>query len=312
MKTINRVAILLLMVFTFFACEKDTVQTSKEPYASLDEFFIKNGSSVQQFTMNAENGGTISGSKGASIEFPPNSFQHLNGMPATGNVTISLEEIYKKSDMMLSRISTSSNGDLLKSGGMFSLTVSQNGENLYMADGKSYVATIPASNPDFNMLPYIIAPSDSLNNTNWVMADTSTINDTVAWGIVNVYAKIYFEASSYIWSSNWLGWSNCDHIYPGVNNAPITFSSTDSLNASLQTFLVFEDNSAIILYQVNNQLKYENAPEGYKGVMVALSLKDSGLYAAFVPFTVSDGLQANFTLQPTTTEDFMADLDALN
>src|ERR1051325_7874390 len=108
MKTKLLRSLMIFVISVALSCGKkdETIPTTKEPYGSMSDFFLKNGAATQVFTISASLGGTITGSQGTKITFPSNAFKHFNGNSVSGNVSVVLKEVYKKSDMLLTKIST--------------------------------------------------------------------------------------------------------------------------------------------------------------------------------------------------------------
>ncbi len=298
------------------SCEKNPVTPpeAKEPYASLPEFFAKNGAQYQIFTLDASVGGVITGSEGTKITFPQHAFQFLNGNSVTGNVSISLREVYTKSEMILSQMTTTSFNSPLTSGGMFSLLAYQGSEPLYMASGKSYTAELPSPQPDPAMKAYVLT-ADSAGMT-WVSPPTYEY-DTTGWGTTNYYASLLVEATGYLYTSNYFGWTNCDYPWTSGPVINLSMQGTDAISDySTTLWLIFKGNTAIQIYPSNyipGDFIYDYAPVDSTATLVALGLRDSILYSAFVPVTIGNANQSlNFTLQKTTTDSFKAAIDIFN
>jgi hypothetical protein len=216
--------------------------------------------------------------------------------------------------MLLSDVPTIDSIRPLNSGGMFELTVRQNSETLYMANQQSYTAEMPSANPDPTMIPFF-GGTNAAGNLVWKPADTTINNiDSAAWGVTNYYANLLAEATGYVWTSNWLGLCNSDQNYFNVTETTLTLHSTNSATAyETQVFLVFDGGTMIHVYNGNlNDFPYQYAPVGYHAMVVAVGVQDSSLFSSFTPITISNNQTVDFTLQPTTTDDFKAALDLLN
>lgn len=103
----------------------------------------------QEFTIKAADGGIVTGEQGTKVTFYPNGLLTMDGVPVTGDVTIELVEIYKKSDMLLGRKPTNgrtADGAMstLISGGEFFINATQNGQQLKPANG--FLLTAPVDN----------------------------------------------------------------------------------------------------------------------------------------------------------------------
>jgi outer membrane protein assembly factor BamB len=312
MKNNLLLSLIIFIVGLVFSCGKneDTNPTTREPYGSMSDFFLKNGAPTQVFTLNAASGGLIIGSQGTKITFPSYAFKHHNGTMVTGTISVLLREVYKKSDMLLSNLSTMNNSAPLKSGGMLSITAFQGNEQLYMANGKSYSAELPATVPSNSMRAFI-SSTDSAQGRNWSTIDTS-LNDTTGWGVYNFYATLTSEANSYLYTTNWLGWINCDTWFGSSYPVIIVDATLSNSDYGTVCYLILNDNSAIQLYPSSTSAFSTPAPLDSSGTLIALGVKDSILYSAFVPLTITNNLEVSFTLEPTTTDDFKGALDLLN
>ena len=85
---------------------------------------------AQQFSIDNSRDTLLTGTEGSTLLIPANS---LGG---SRNVIISLKEFYKTSDIVLNKLSTSSNGNQLITGGMVHITASVNGQEVNIQPGK--------------------------------------------------------------------------------------------------------------------------------------------------------------------------------
>jgi hypothetical protein len=121
--------------------EKDAKPPVKiDGQAMLENFNTHVDELTQQFAIDAADGGMITGDQGTKIIFYPNAFLNQDNSPVTGEVTIDLVEIFKKSDMLLSRKPTNGRKpdgtvSTLISGGEFFVNATQNGNQLKPANG---------------------------------------------------------------------------------------------------------------------------------------------------------------------------------
>ena len=99
---------------------------------------------TQSFTIDALKGGTLTGKEGAKLAIPANAFVDRNGNPVKGKVTIILKEALSMTDIVLGGLTTTSDSNVLESGGMIYVHATANGEQLAIAPSKEIMATIPA------------------------------------------------------------------------------------------------------------------------------------------------------------------------
>ena len=123
----------LSLIATLASCveggDMDVEAPQPDGIALNDRFQNNRIDALQEFTLDAAAGGTITGLQGTNVTFLPNSFG-LNGSPVTGNVTVQLIEIYDKASMLLNNKSTlgmriNGNKEALKSAGEFFINAHQ-------------------------------------------------------------------------------------------------------------------------------------------------------------------------------------------
>lgn len=97
----------------------------------------------QSFNINAESDTILIGSKGTLIRIKKNSFQDSKGNIVQGEVNIELKEIMSKVDLILSGLSTTSDGKLLETAGMIFLNAKQDNQALDLRDDYKIGIVIP-------------------------------------------------------------------------------------------------------------------------------------------------------------------------
>ena len=306
-KLIYFLTIPVIFALLFVGCKKKEdvpppVATVVPTYTSIADFFNKNQVASQTFTLNATTGATITGNQGTKITFPSNSFVTSSNQTVTGNVNIELKEIYKKSDMILSNKPTMSFGNLLKSGGEYYIKVTQNNQELKLAQGSMYSAQMPTDSLDYNMQVFTGTVNDTTGNTNWVPADSSTS-----------YVNYQTTPMSYILACDSLHWINCDYFSNVSPMTTVTISIPN--NPSPQNtvvYLAFKTKAIAQLYNYNSNYLINNMPENYTATIVAFTVSNDKIYSLFKPITIATNMQVNVTLVETTDAEFKTQLIALN
>src|ERR1043165_7579375 len=141
----NRNHLILAAGISIFvlSCKKDITEmkniypASTTSNGSLANFIAQHAPAMQQFTINATSGGILNGTSGAIITIAPNAFLYPNNQPVTGSVTINLQEVYNKQDIIFSGANTTSNGLPLSSGGEVYVTATQGSQQLILANANS-------------------------------------------------------------------------------------------------------------------------------------------------------------------------------
>src|SRR5690606_1991447 len=104
------------------------------------------------------------------------------GREVTGMVKFSVTEYYKISDMLLSNLSTTSNGQLLETGGMVHITATSNNEELKLNNGQSIEINFPTKQKE-NDMQLFSGSWENENNINWI---PQTIVESEIFSIVEV------------------------------------------------------------------------------------------------------------------------------
>lgn len=308
---------LILICFASFTCKKDTLDVNdpantNDTYSSTQDFFNKNGVQSEFFTFNEDTGGSFNSVKGSQIIIPPNTFVDAGGNPVSGNVTLEFKDIYDKSDMVLSDMSTEDyNNNILVSGGMFYIRIKQNAQALDLAVGKKIVVRMPLDSTDLDtsMAPYVSGQDSSSNNLWWPSYNDSLLYTATDY-IYNIYNYNNPDSGS---------WYNCDSPGPfsSYPQTLLTINQTDDPNQyNTQVFLLFPGVNAMMSIYMNYyspySFMYSFAPVGLNCTIIAIGVKDQKLYYAREDIIITQNLTTNFTLTETTTEDLISVLQSLN
>lgn len=125
------------------------------------------GDFKQQFRIRAGKDNTITGKKGTKVFLPKDALVTKDGKPVPAeDVTIELQEFQTSHDAIFNQLSTISNGQVLESGGMFTIVAKYNGEELKLKDGKSMDIEMPSSNMK-NDMQVFVGVKNSEGITEW-------------------------------------------------------------------------------------------------------------------------------------------------
>ncbi len=316
-KQITILAILLLIA-AVYSCKRD--KTTEEPpaqtdhYTSTANFFAVNAPAMQTFTVNAATGGSFTTPKGTIVTVPANAFLTQTGGAVSGNVTIQFKDVYKKSDMLLSKLTTHLiGGGPMESAGMFFIKATQGANVLVMNYYKSINVFLPSNgNPiNYQMQSYVYL-SNAIS-PGWIAPpiDSTANQDSLSTNPEGyIYHLLQFNPPTDSGT-----WANCDHpIYNGFPMTTINFHFLDSYNDyQPKLFLYFNAINAIVnLYNYSTDIAYSYSPIGEPCTLVAVGVKDGKLYASFTPITISSNMTVNYSVTETTTEAFLAHLATLN
>jgi hypothetical protein len=168
-----------------FACSPDedarievNSVTPPDLRAELNRFFNNGKEAFQNFSFDVSQAQEIKGAGGTVLTIPANAFIHPSGQAISGNVTVSLREMYSPGALIFNNAATISNGQILSSGGSFELQVQQNGADLRLANGAQIGVQVPTDSVDPNMQLFTSNGRDTTNQVAW-QAQNITVVDTV-------------------------------------------------------------------------------------------------------------------------------------
>ncbi|MFT6500785.1 MAG: hypothetical protein ACJASQ_000895 [Crocinitomicaceae bacterium] len=289
-------------ILSLSSCKKDEVVPAPNPivepetFGSIYSYLDSEPVAVQEFEMIAENGASFTASKGSSITIPANAFITYNGLPVTGNVTITVKEIFSQKDMLFTNILPVSYGEPLNSGGEFFLLAAQNGASLRVADGVFIDLKIPAQAID--------------NNMQLFMAGQNVNADSVFWGLADTTSGFTFNSpnNEYELNLDSLGWGNIDAFLSNVTYFDIPFNLTGVSgldNSNTKAFAVFENQNSVwpiapytgIDNNVIDSYHLADVPMN----VVVISVVNGQLYYGLLNVTPQQGLSYDIPMNETTS-----------
>ena len=186
------------------ACKKESANSNPplSPLVQLNNFLDANQPEIQEFIIDADQGGTIKAKEGTQIEIPKSAFELPNGTTVTGNITFQLQEIYSAGGMIFTKMPTTSNGNILVSGGELFVNAEQNEDKLSLAPGKSLDFNTPTKSLDSNMAFFVGTGSGP--TFNWSLDTSTTV--TPITDSTGLYSYAFDLKSMY-------NFINCDYFF---------------------------------------------------------------------------------------------------
>lgn len=297
-KNITIMAIALGVVAT--SCKKEEVvpqpNPAVEPSTSVDQRFNDFLESKEQiFSVDANTAMSIFGNEGTEIQLSGNNFTDASGNALTGNVDITLVEIYKKSDMVLTNKTT-----LGEQGGALSQLIS--GGEFYIEVKQAGVpVTIP--NPMQINTQVMVTPDFNMN----LFDGNVAANGDITWSESIDSVTVVADSSQFDWNYSFpfgdsIGWINCDYFWnnpaPQTGVTVNTPSQCDDTNTNV--YVVFQnDNTAANLYhQTGNEFgtgSYYTLPEGMSVYFVVVTDDGGQLQYAVQAATIGTNHVENVT-----------------
>lgn len=140
---------------------------------SVEDLFDAYKKAPQIFTISNDAPVSITGAKGTLIEFPANALVHEDGSSPKEPISLALTECYDMTEILLNKLSTTSNGDLIETAGMVYIEAIADGKKLKIAEGLTYSVSFPQSTEkeDFQLF---YGKKENSGVINWTLADTTT------------------------------------------------------------------------------------------------------------------------------------------
>lgn len=184
--------------------EPETKGPKPDAQALLKQFFDELKKEEQTFYIQADRDTTLIAKEGTQLVIPANILYRKATM-AKGRVTITMREYYKNEDIIAAKLTTTSNGKQLVTGGMVHITAQQDGEELTVAPNRTITIKMPVDKAkyDNNMQLFtgqeLHESADNSSGINWLLsgnsispsngADKKILDFNIGW--VEPYAEIY-------------------------------------------------------------------------------------------------------------------------
>lgn len=251
---------------------------------------------LQNFTIDADAGGTITGEQGTQIYFPPGGLQFLGGEAASGDVEIHLIEIYDRASMLKQQMPTNgkqANGDVVTilSGGEFFINATKNGNQLKPA--AAFTLTAPTDGFDSEMTVFLPENCGDINcDVVWEEDEEAVVeggeiqNEDGTW------------TSAYVAPLNGFGWTNLDKWYNYAGPKTMVYVDVpegyNNLNSGVYVSYDGEPNALAYFDTYDETLEmftehYGQMPIGLEVHFIFVSVQEGDYVYAIQSATIVDG-----------------------
>ena len=128
----------------------------------LNDLFTELSKTAQEFIIDNSRDTTLMGAEGSSLFIPAYS------IGGGRKIRISFREFYKKSDIVLNKLSTQSNGEQLVTGGMVHISATVNDQPVDVLPGKEIRLFIPDTSSEIGQMELFHGEENSSGHINWV------------------------------------------------------------------------------------------------------------------------------------------------
>ena len=170
----------IFLVITFLSCKNEAKDSSKkeqvdyikikplEQLKQTDKLLSQLSEKPQKFTTSSNKATIVTGKKGTVIHLDPTYLETADGSPLGDDIQIELLELTNKSNLILNNAQTTSNGQILVTGGAYYINILSNGKQLKIKQGEGIKVEFPKLTE--NEMELFLGERDSLGQTNWIRA----------------------------------------------------------------------------------------------------------------------------------------------
>ena len=162
---ITRAIFLALLSVTLFQCSNNP--TTNQVKLNTNDPFKNTIVASQSFNIDSKQDNVIEGEKGTVVVCPKGCFKNAKGEIVEDNVKIELSEALSLEDMLLSNLTTTSDGKPLETDGMIYFNATANGEQLTINKDNPIHIEIPTTEKKAGMMAYK-GIRDEKGNMNWI------------------------------------------------------------------------------------------------------------------------------------------------
>ena len=258
---------------------------------------------------------SISGPDGTTITCTGNSILDGSGNTVSDDVIISLYEFNTLDEMVLAKAPTTSNGDLLVTGGSFEVTAENvtTGEELEFSSWGCNCSLNIQTNPSPTHESQMVLFDGNTNNV-----DNNGL-EVVDWNQANADGG----AGQGVFTAYGIdiGFSNCDVLYDMAGENGTQFEATvtgvTDYSSNVEVWLIIDDfPSVVMLTTVNSTPALEtyagSIPTGLNGTLVGIHIDDdSYLNFGVLPITVAGDDSFNIDVDYGTEAELVALVESL-
>lgn len=284
-------------------------------------------SATEIFSISNLSDTTLQGKNGTTIYVPATCLCKPDGSPLSGPAQIELKELFTKSDIVLHNKPTTSNRQLLVTGGAIYVNAKSGKEDLKISCPEGIQISIPGNRRE-EAMELFMGQINRQGEINWVkdsslnMLDAqeeyydAELNDlerqiTLARGDSSVGKSVY------LFSSNKFGWINCDAFYNDAREKVtmnVKIENGVPEDYTTRVFLVFKKlNSVMPLYSADNELfSSSDLPLGEEVYVVTLSGKAPKLFLDVRSAAIQKDHPEIVRLKESNKEEIKKQLELLN
>ena len=290
MKNLCIFCCLLSQLLFFPSCDNDDTTPKPKlslPYNNLNELFARQDVSSESHTIDASSNETITTSSDAKIIINAESFIK-NNETISGNIDIITKELFRKSDMILLNLPSTSSSSVLEYGGIIYLDAFQDSVGVDLQNSIS--VTLPINDQ--------VSGLDDMGKYNqmqtWMLASNSPVDlDT---------NNFTLQFDSY--DQGWM----CGAMQSGHTDLTSVTASPFGYGTVLRDiigFVVLSDANTVIRMDgdVNGvKVSGSNIPKGIEASIVIIAMDQFQLFVGIETLQITDNLSIEIKMNKTTED----------
>jgi hypothetical protein len=238
MKKTNSLGVMVLFLALTLSCSReDNFQPTT--FKNINDFLEQNDVDEQGYKINPNQSNTLNTESGTKFNIPAGSLVDAFGNPITSEIEIKLLEAIDREDIILSGMPTTSNGELLVSGGEFYIDL---GKDVKVGANGELTMEVPISDTTvMSGMQLYVQGEDSNGNFTWIPVEdgltitnnayTITLPPDFSGGGVNIDKPISITTTPYV------------SILPDSAFMPIILSDQDSL---FKTYITMKNFNSVV------------------------------------------------------------------
>ena len=311
----------ILFSFVIYSCNNESVGANQsQPNASTFTSFqdLRNSLKPNPYvkTLDPSISFSMTGPGGTTITCTGNSIIDSSGITVSDDVDISLYEFNTLDEMILAKAPTTSNGNLLVSGGSFEVRVENTatGEELEFTNWGCQCSLDIQTSPSIahqNQMMLFNGNTNNLDNNG---------QEVVDWDLQNQGEFEVFDGIFQAWGID-IGFSNCDVLYDMAGENGTQFEATvngvTDYTSNVEIWLIIDDFPSIVMLTTVNdtpalETYAESIPTGLNGTLIGIIIDDDN-YLSFgsLPITVAGDDSFNINVDYGTEAELVALIESL-
>lgn len=225
---------------------KSNLSTTLLPPLSIEKLVSQLSAEPKRDTCNAERGGTIIIPDNVTVTIPANACVNLLNKPCTGKLDVEILVLRKKGDFIAYNLPTSSLGRQLISGGVVSVKVHQNGQEVRLALGKAIKVSYVMTEPD-NQMQLFDGKIDGRFKFDWL--PISILGTGGVQSSLTVWADSSQQRKGYNLILDRFGLINCDKFSGDSSNFNTKFNVTlpeTFTNVNTSVYVAFKSLNSVL------------------------------------------------------------------